>query len=93
MKTLSLLAMVVTLSMTSVEAQAGVKYSAQQCNTWFAKIDRNKDGSIGPKENSAVFFDRITLAGASNDSDDGYIMTKVFFMAECTIGSLGKPKS
>jgi hypothetical protein len=93
MRTLSLLAFVAALGIASVEAQAGIKYSSQQCKTWFAKIDRNKDGSIGPKENSSKFFDRITLAGASNDSDDSYIMSKSFFIAECVIGSLGKPQS
>lgn len=78
---------------TSVVAQAGVKYSSQQCKIWFAKIDRNKDGSIGTNENAAKYFDKITLAGASNDSDDGYIMSRGFFLAECAIGSLGKPQS
>jgi hypothetical protein len=93
MKTLSFMVIVSTLAVVPVEALAGVKYSSQQCNAWFAKIDRNKDGSIGPNENAASFYDRITLAGSGNDRDDSFIMGKAFFVAECKIGSLGKPKT
>ncbi len=93
MKSLFVMFSTACIVFTPISAQAGVKYSSQQCKTWFAKVDRNKDGSIGPNENAAGFFDRITLGGASNDSDDAFIMSRTFFLAECAIGSLGKPQS
>jgi hypothetical protein len=92
MKTIFAVFAVISYLSSPFTAQAGVKYTGQQCKTWFSKIDRNKDGSIGANENAAKYYDRITLGGASNDADDGFIMSKAFFVAECAIGSLGKPQ-
>ncbi len=72
-------------------AFAGNTFSAQSCSVWFNKIDRNNDGSISSNEGSEKYLARITLA--DQDSGSSYIMTRIFFMAECTIGSLGKPQS
>jgi hypothetical protein len=68
-------------------------YSAQQCNNWFNVVDRNNDGSIGASENADAFLARITLGSDTEGSSDSFIMSKAFFVAECKIGSLGKPSS
>ena len=66
-------------------------YSTQLCNSWFNKVDRNDDGSIGASENADGFLARITLGSDTEGSSDAFIMSKSFFLAECKIGSLGKP--
>ena len=60
-------------------AFAGTDYSAQSCSSWFAKIDRNHDGSLSAGEGSEKFLARVTLA--DQETGGGYIMTRAFFMA------------
>lgn len=88
MKTFVIMVMLVFVS---PQAMAGNSYSAAQCNAWFKKIDRNKDGSIGPSENANQYLARITLGSESENRSDNFIMSRAFFIAECSIGSLGKP--
>ncbi len=78
-------------AMMMAPAFAGNTYSAQSCKAWFNKIDRNNDGSISANEGSEKYLARITLA--DQDSGSSYIMTRSFFLAECAIGSLGRPQS
>jgi hypothetical protein len=73
-------------------ASAGIPVSNPQCVAWFNKIDRNGDGAIGHNENAAYYMHKITLAGPESSAEDNAIMSRVFFLAECRIGSLGKPK-
>jgi LPS sulfotransferase NodH len=73
------------------QALAKNTYSQQQCKTWFSKIDRNRDGSIGEAENAEAYLARITLASEQDSSGGTFTMSKTFFVAECSIGSLGKP--
>jgi hypothetical protein len=68
-------------------AQAA-NYPAAQCQSWFKANDRNRDGTLGIGENVGKFYDRITLA---NEDDDSFIMSRAFFIAECKIGSFGRP--
>ena len=68
-------------------------HTAQQCTAWFNKVDRNNDGSIGASENADGFLARITLGSETEGSSGSFIMSKSFFLAECKIGSLGKPAS
>ncbi len=77
-----------TVLMTA-PAFAGNTYSPQSCVAWFNKIDRNHDGGISANEGSEQYLARITLA--DKESSSSYIMTRSFFIAECSIGSLGKP--
>jgi hypothetical protein len=91
MKFKSFSAFLITLLCFSSSAFAANSYSAQQCNAWFNKVDRNKDGSIGSAENADSFLARITLGSETEGSSDSFIMSKTFFVAECKIGSLGKP--
>jgi hypothetical protein len=72
-------------------AIAGNNYSAASCSSWFAKIDRNHDGSLSNAEGSEKYLARVTLA--DQESGSAYIMTRAFFMAECANGSLGRPQS
>jgi hypothetical protein len=88
MKTLAIFVVAATISFASIQAHAGVKYSNQQCSSWFKTNDRNGDGSLGTKENASKFLSRVTLA---NDERGEYIMSKTFFMMECKIGSFGRP--
>jgi hypothetical protein len=87
MKTLSAAVFLLTLSLSTQSFAAS--YSTGQCQAWFNAVDRNKDGTLGRSEKASMFLSRITLA---NDGDREYIMTKGFFVAECKIGSLGKPQ-
>jgi hypothetical protein len=66
-------------------------YSEKQCLSWFKKVDRNRDNSIGASENADAYLARITLGSETEGSSDTFIMSKTFFVAECKIGSLGKP--
>jgi hypothetical protein len=66
-------------------------YSAQQCVAWFNAVDRNNDGSIGAAENADRFLARITLGSDTDQNSGAFIMSKAFFVAECKIGSLGRP--
>jgi hypothetical protein len=68
-------------------------YSQQQCKAWFTKIDRNGDGTIGANEGADKFLARITLASENDGSRGTFIMQRSFFIAECNIGSLGKPQA
>jgi hypothetical protein len=88
MKSLSLLAIILTLSAATAAAQPGARYSGQLCQSWFKANDRNGDGALGTRENSTKFLSRVTLA---NDERGEYIMSKAFFMMECKIGSFGRP--
>jgi hypothetical protein len=92
MKFLALLAVVASLFIGSPLAFAKTGYSAQQCKSWFNKIDSNSDGSIGQTENADMFLARITLASETDKSGGSFIMSRSFFLAECAIGSLGKPQ-
>jgi hypothetical protein len=86
MTKLSTLSIVFFTALSS--ASLATNYSTGQCQAWFRSVDRNQDGSLSSKENASMFLSRITLA---NDNDRDYIMTQSFFVAECKIGSLGKP--
>jgi hypothetical protein len=86
MKLLLISILVTTVAFSS--ASYAATYSVNQCQAWFQSVDRNKDGSLGRNEKSTMFLSRITLA---EDEGGEYIMTKSFFVAECKIGSLGKP--
>jgi hypothetical protein len=90
MKFFIMTAMAVTL-FTHSPAFAGNSYSTQQCNAWFNKVDRNNDGSLGASENANMFLAGITLASETDNNSESFIMSKRFFIAECMIGSLGKP--
>ena len=91
MKFLIITAAATAMLFPSLQALAGNSYSTQQCKAWFNKVDRNKDGSIGSAENADGFLARITLASETEGRSGTYIMSKAFFVAECSIGSLGKP--
>jgi hypothetical protein len=91
MKPFLVTAAAITVLFASPQVFAGNSYSTQQCKAWFNKVDRNKDGSIGSAENADGFLARITLASETEGRDGTYIMSKAFFVAECSIGSLGKP--
>ncbi len=80
-----------TVVMSSSSSFAGNTYSTQQCKTWFNTLDRNKDGSLGSAENADGFLARITLGSETESGGGTYIMSKAFFVAECSIGSLGRP--
>jgi hypothetical protein len=84
-------AMVLATAFLAAPAFAGNTYSSQTCANWFAKIDRNHDGGISVAEGSEKYLARITLA--NEDKSSAYIMTRGFFLAECAIGSLGKPRT
>ena len=43
-------------------AQAAPDYSGTQCQSWFKSNDRNRDGTLGTRENSTKFLSRVTLA-------------------------------
>jgi hypothetical protein len=75
-----------------ISVYAGTAVPAGQCVAWFNKIDRNGDGAIGHSENAAYYMHKITLAGPESSAEDNMIMSRTFFLAECRIGSLGKPK-
>lgn len=66
-------------------------YTTQNCTAWFNKVDRNDDGNIGASENADGFLARITLGSDTDRNSGTFIMSKAFFVAECKIGSLGKP--
>jgi hypothetical protein len=87
MKTLSAAAFVF-VGLLSTQSFAAT-YTTGACQAWFNSVDRNKDGALGRSEKASMFLSRITLA---NDGDREYVMTKSFFVAECKIGSLGKPQ-
>jgi hypothetical protein len=67
-------------------------YSTQNCTAWFNKVDRNNDGSIGASENADGYLARVTLGNETESSSGAFIMSRAFFVAECKIGSLGKPE-
>jgi hypothetical protein len=73
-------------------AQAGPAVSPQACQSWFAKLDRNRDGTIGANEGAKRMLDKVTLIG-SNGNGSEFIMQKGFFMIECRIGSFGRPNT
>jgi hypothetical protein len=93
MKVLAIAAIAGALLFVAPTAFAKNTYSQQQCKTWFAKIDRNRDGTLGEAENAEGYLARITLANESDSSGGTFTMSKAFFVAECSIGSLGKPGS
>jgi hypothetical protein len=88
MKTIFATITACTLICASAASAAQLQIPAQKCKVWFANADRNKDGSLGPGENASTFYDRVTLA---NEVDENYVMSRAFFLAECAIGSFGRP--
>ena len=89
MKSLLLASTLLALLATPNFAVAKNSYSAAQCAAWFKKIDRNRDGFIGPNEGASMFLARITLA--NEDSNGSYSMPRSFFVSECAIAAFGKP--
>lgn len=92
MKHLIISAAALSMLLTASAASAADRPSAQQCSAWFAKMDRNKDGTLSNREDSRRFIDKITLATSANGGDGDSTMGREFFMAECKIGSFGLPQ-
>lgn len=82
---------IATLVAASLPAHAGNKVSAAECRAWFSRLDKNGDGSLGKTENATMYFNRITLATPTKGSGDDHIMKQAFFLAECAVGSFGRP--
>ena len=73
-------------------ALAGNRVPLGQCQSWFNSADKNNDGSIGPTENASGYLRKVTFSGGGKASEEQTIMSKQFFMMECTIGSFGQPR-
>jgi hypothetical protein len=76
----------------SPPASAGKIYSEQLCLSWFKKLDRNRDGSIGGGEDPQGYVERATLAFEDGSSRGNFLVGKAFFMRECGNGIMGKPR-
>ena len=92
MKHLIISATAAAMFFTAGTAFAANRPSSQQCAAWFSALDRNHDGTLSNRENARRFIDKITLATTSNGGDGDTTMGRAFFIAECSIGSFGRPQ-
>lgn len=93
------------LTLVPMTAMAAEMPSAEQCSAWFAKADKNSDGSLGGSGEEAAKYGDLRSGGSSQaQSTDGgasgggsgnnnldFIMTKEVFLETCRKGSFGMP--
>jgi hypothetical protein len=86
-------AAVLTLLPTTI--MAAETPTAEQCSTWFTKIDSNNDGALGQQENASKYAGMVSKSSVADNNSgtaaDALIIQKDVFMKYCGEGTFGMP--